>query len=115
MNIIVSINESDLKELEKLTHIDLGLISKITEAIGDAIIIPDDVNIKNNFLCVIPKESTNDDVIKALFPNAKVKELRYFDGVISHYEVNFGEENNKAITTYMPTWWDAPYKRGANE
>lgn len=60
----------------------------------------------------IPKiGASNGDIIKAMFPNSEVIEVRYFDEIDSHYKVNFGEINgNQSIVNFKADWWDAPYE-----
>ncbi len=59
----------------------------------------------------IPKNATNGEAIKAMFPDAEVVEVKYFDGVVSHYQVNFGKINgNQNIVNFKSDWWNAPYK-----
>jgi len=60
---------------------------------------------------IIPKNATNGDMIKAMFPDAEVVEVKYFDGIVSHYQVNFGKINgNQNIVNFKSDWWNAPYK-----
>lgn len=64
----------------------------------------------------IPKGATNGDTIKAMFPDAEVVEVKYYDGIVSHYQVDFGEVNgNQNIVNFKADLWNAPYKKGAEE
>ena len=59
---------------------------------------------------IIPKEVTNGDMIKAIFPSVDVKEKN------NGYEVYFGI--GTAIQYFNHQWWNAPYKKeseGVNE
>lgn len=50
----------------------------------------------------IPKDITNGDMIKAIFPDIQVKEKN------NGYEVYFGI--GTAIQFFNHQWWNAPYK-----
>lgn len=51
----------------------------------------------------LPQNSTNGDVIKAMFPNADISlNDSCFEGVVNRYGFN-------------QTWWNAPYKAGEAE
>lgn len=52
------------------------------------------------------KTSTNGDVIKAMFPNAKYAECK---NVIALHTEYFG------VTHFDKEWWNAPYKEGEND
>ena len=51
----------------------------------------------------IPKDATNGDMIKAIFPNIEVKERN------NVYEVYFGV--GTAIQFFNHQWWNAPYEQ----
>ena len=55
----------------------------------------------------IPEGATNGDMIKALFPNVKIK------GKNNCYETYFGI--GTALQFFNKKWWNAPYKRGETE
>lgn len=55
---------------------------------------------------IVPKNATNGDMIKAMFPNLRIticseaKPTPYVMVIGEHYEFN---------NTYPLDWWDAPY------
>ena len=51
----------------------------------------------------IPKDATNGDMIKAIFPDVEVKERN------NVYEVYFGV--GTAIQFFNHQWWNAPYEQ----
>lgn len=61
---------------------------------------------------IIPEAATNGNLFMTMFPNAEVVEVKYFDGIVSHYQVNLGKINgNQNIVNFKSDWWDAPYKK----
>ena len=56
----------------------------------------------------IPDNATNGDVIKAMFPNVEFKNDHQF--TVWGY-INGGD----CIVKYDIDWWNAPYKKGAEE
>lgn len=65
---------------------------------------------------IIPDNATNGEVIMAMFPDAEVVEVKYYDGIVSHYQVDFGEVNgNQNIVNFKADLWNAPYKKGTEE
>jgi len=56
----------------------------------------------------IPDNATNGDVIKAMFPNAKVDDYDYGkDPVIDVYGIDDTE-----YITLRKEWWNEPYQKG---
>jgi len=70
----------------------------VNESLASALIIK---AYKNGIF--IPKNATNGDVIKALFPNYRTDEM-------SH-SVWVGYDN----MSFKREWWNAPYKAGSEE
>lgn len=59
----------------------------------------------------IPDNATNGDVIKAMFPNAKVDDYDYGkDPVIDVYGIDDTE-----YITLRKEWWNSPYQKGGKE
>ena len=58
----------------------------------------------------IPEGATNGDMIKAMFPQAKIiiNELLGTNGTVF---VQYGSEEYDEIVSYSLEWWDAPYKK----
>lgn len=58
---------------------------------------------------IIDKENpTNGDVIKAVFPNAETEVYRKLV-LVKH------TEHNDVWVSYLPVWWNAPYKSESEE
>ena len=56
----------------------------------------------------IPDNSTNGDVITAMFPNLKVKKNRLGDiNLISGYQLG--------LITIRKEWWNSPYKESVSK
>ena len=55
----------------------------------------------------IPKNPTNGDIIKAMFPDVEVKEKN------NVYEIYFGV--GTCIQFFNHQWWNASYKRGEED
>ena len=57
----------------------------------------------------IPKGVTNGDIIKAMFPQAKIiiNELLGTNGIVF---VQYGSKEFDEIISYSLDWWNAPYK-----
>lgn len=52
---------------------------------------------------------TNGDMIKAMFPDADVQEVRgHFEGHLLGYAVWLGGRSQD----FLLDWWNAPYKKG---
>jgi hypothetical protein len=68
----------------------------------------DDYDIHN--VSIVSKKTTNGDIIKAIFPNAEIKEIRgSFDkDKLLGYRTWLGGRSQD----YLLDWWNAPYKRG---
>ena len=64
---------------------------------------------RNVILNALPKNITNGDVIRLLFPNVPVEEYRYFDGIIGGYSLIIGAGT---IINIKADIWNAPYKKG---
>lgn len=58
----------------------------------------------------IPKDATNGDMIKAMFPNSEVCEPIVEDDII---HVIFADKTDSAIG-FDYSWWNAPYKENRN-
>ena len=57
----------------------------------------------------IPKNATNGDAIKVIFPDAEIKEIRgTFDGNLLGYRTWLGGRSQD----FLLDWWYAPFKRG---
>ena len=58
----------------------------------------------------IPKNATNGDMIKAMFPDAEIKEIRgTFEGNnLLGYRTYLGGRSQD----FLLDWWNAPFKRG---
>ena len=60
----------------------------------------------------IPEGATNGNMFMTMFPDAEVVEVKYFDGIVSHYQVNLGKINgNQNIVNFKSDWWNAPHKK----
>lgn len=60
----------------------------------------------------IPKNATNGDMIKAIFPDAEIKEIRgTLDGSLLGYRTWLGGRSQD----FLLDWWNAPFKRGEEE
>lgn len=60
-------------------------------------------------LCTIPNNATNGDIIKALFPNVKIKFEEYKGNIhLSRYLVIFDDFYE---LEFYYDWWNAPWKR----
>lgn len=62
----------------------------------------------------IPKNATNGDVIKAMFPNIEADEIKTDTG--GYIEVKYLDTTDKCdATAFRKNWWNAPYaeKRGS--
>ena len=55
----------------------------------------------------LPRDATNGDIIKAMFPDVEVKEKN------NVYEIYFGV--GTCIQFFNHQWWNAPYKRGGED
>ena len=58
----------------------------------------------------IPDNATNGDVIKAMFPNAKIVET---DREVFLY--TGAREKDEDIQIFDIEWWNAPYQKGGKE
>lgn len=59
-----------------------------------------------------PKNPTNGDVIKALFPDAE----SWFDMEDNVIRIDFGSETLECLNlNWWNDWWKAPYKKGAEQ
>lgn len=60
----------------------------------------------------IPKNATNGEVIKAMFPNCEQKEHIYN----GYFEMYFDNDfRNACYMRVSKEWWNAPFKRGGEE
>ena len=60
----------------------------------------------------IPKNATNGDMIKAMFPDSEIKEIRgTFKGDLLGYRTWLGD----CSQDFLLDWWNEPYKRGKEE
>ena len=60
----------------------------------------------------IPKNATNGDMIKAMFPDAEIKEIRgTFKGDLLGYRIWLGGRSRD----FLLDWWNELYKRGEEE
>lgn len=60
----------------------------------------------------IPKNATNGDMIKAMFPDAEIKEIRgTFEGNLLGYRTWLGGRSQD----FLLDWWNEPFKRGREE
>ena len=60
----------------------------------------------------IPKNATNGDMIKAIFPDAEIKEIRgTFEGNLLGYRTWLGGRSQD----FLLDWWNEPFKRGEEE
>ena len=60
----------------------------------------------------IPKNATNGDMIKTMFPDAEIKEIRgTFEGKLLGYRTWLGGRSQD----FLLDWWNAPFKRGEEE
>lgn len=60
----------------------------------------------------IPKNATNGDIIKVIFPDATIYEETHGYGYMYSDVVRCAENY---MLTYDKEWWNAPYKRGNTE
>ena len=58
----------------------------------------------------IPDNATNGDVIKAMFPNARVYKCENF--VEFWYSDWYSEAENGRHVKFRTSWWDTPYQKG---
>ena len=56
---------------------------------------------------IVPENATNGDMIKAMFPDAEIKEIR---GKLSDELLAYRMLLSGRIQDYLPEWWDEPYK-----
>ena len=73
-------------------------------------------SINNNAIVeiTVPKEATNGDIIKALFPNAKIGLLKS-ETDRTKVAVEWGFELLPSYyNLFYEEWWGAPYKKGEN-
>ena len=61
----------------------------------------------------LPKNATNGDMIKAIFPDAEIKEIRgTLDGRLLGYRTWLGGRSQD----FLIDWWNAPFRsRGEEE
>ena len=60
----------------------------------------------------IPKNATNGDMIKAMFPDSEIKEIRgTFKGDLLGYRTWLGG----CSRDFLLDWWNEPFKRGKEE
>lgn len=60
----------------------------------------------------IPDRATNGNMIKAMFPDAEIKEIRgTLDSSLLGYRTWLGGRSQD----FLLDWWNAPYKRGEEE
>ena len=60
----------------------------------------------------IPKNATNGDMIKAIFKDAKIEEIRgTFKGDLLGYRIWLGGRYHD----FLLDWWNEPFKRGKEE
>ena len=58
------------------------------------------------------KNATNGDMIKAMFPDAEIKEIRgTFEGNLLGYRIWLGGRSQD----FLLDWWNEPFKRGGEE
>lgn len=58
----------------------------------------------------IPKGVTNGDMIKAMFPNAKIERGLYGIDGMSLICLNLGTRHDVHEMSFVEDWWNAPYK-----
>lgn len=57
----------------------------------------------------IPKNATNGDMIKAMFPDAEITQIRgTFKGDLLGYRTWLGGHSQD----FLLDWWNSPFKRG---
>jgi hypothetical protein len=61
--------------------------------------------IKENYI-QIPDNATNGDMIKAMFPNWRIKYVRKMSG-LNRYDIEIDELNR---LSFYEDWWNSPYK-----
>ena len=77
------------------------------EKMEDEIMTREEVNIIE-----IPKNATNGDMIKAMFPDSEIKEIRgTFKGDLLGYRTWLGGRSQD----FLLDWWNEPFKRGKEE
>lgn len=60
----------------------------------------------------IPDGTTNGDMIKVMFPDAEIKEIRgTFEGNLLGYRTWLGGRSQD----FLLDWWNEPFKRGEEE
>ena len=64
---------------------------------------------------VIPDDATNGDMIKAMFPNAKIERGLYGIGGTPLICVNLGTGYDVSEMSFVEYWWNAPYKGESGE
>ena len=99
MKLIIEVNKEDLDFLRKTftqnshDYIPMVIKNRFTDAVLNGTPIPDN--------------ATNGDVIKVMFPNAKIvktdKEVFLYTGT---------REKDKDIQIFDTDWWNEPYQKG---
>ena len=69
------------------------------------------VDIPREDVVRIPDNTTNGDVIKALFPDLKI--TRELKDVVTVYALC--PDGNEFVIHFDSDWWNAPYRRDENE
>ena len=94
-----------LADFEKATN---RLSSYVNRASNDNFIWNSEQNKEVNTI-EIPKNATNGDMIKAMFPDSEIKEIRgTFKGDLLGYRTYLGGRSQD----FLLDWWNAPFKRG---
>lgn len=68
-----------------------------------------------NMVNRIPKEATNGDMIKVMFPNAKIGRGFYGIGNTPLICLNVGTNSVAYEMTFIEDWWNAPYNQKVEE
>ena len=63
----------------------------------------------------LPENPTNGDVIKALFPNAKIERGLYGISGTPMICLNLGTRYDVHEMSFVKEWWNAPYKAESEE
>lgn len=70
-----------------------------------------DYNIPIHKAIIVPKNATNGDMIKIMFPNAEIKEIKgSFNKELLGYRTWLGGRSQD----YLLNWWNAPYSPESN-
>lgn len=97
-------------ELVSFAHI------RTTDLCNDTANLLETLEIESDNAIIIPEGATNGDMIKAMFPSARVSQIFLISNDDEVYYVTV--EKVDGITNemrVMKSWWNAPYKKEVEE